>query len=107
MGPEPSGQLGDGTTTERDSPTPVGTDTGWSAIDTGDQYTCGLRGPGTLWCWGQNRYGQLGDGTLTDRHAPVQVGTASDWTAVSAGGGHTCGNPKARDAVVLGPQLQR
>ena len=82
------GQLGDGTTTDRILPNPVGTAT-WKAVDAGDSHACAIRSDDTLWCWGFNGNGQLGDGSTNARLSPVQVGTAS-WKAVDAGGNHTC-----------------
>jgi alpha-tubulin suppressor-like RCC1 family protein len=64
------------------SPTQVEGNADWLAIAAGTltttqtwSYTpflCGIRDPGTLWCWGSNRFGQLGDGS-GGRLAPVPV----------------------------------
>ena len=68
-----SGELGDGTTTQRSTPVAVaGIDTA-SAISTGSSHTCALLTDGTVRCWGRNDSGQLGDGSTIDRHAPVAV----------------------------------
>jgi len=64
------GQLGDGTTTNKATPTQIGSATNWSAIAAGSNNTVGLRSDGTLWAWGNNYYGNLGDGTTTNRHTP-------------------------------------
>jgi alpha-tubulin suppressor-like RCC1 family protein len=69
-----SGQLGDGTTTQRPRPTavtglPVGTTT--TAITAGGAHTCATLSDGSLACWGENGSGQLGDGSTTDRSSPV------------------------------------
>jgi alpha-tubulin suppressor-like RCC1 family protein len=63
----------------------------WTQLSAGGGHLCGLRAPGTLWCWGFNGQGQLGDGTMMDHSAPTQVGTASDWTSISAEQYITCG----------------
>ncbi|RMD66280.1 hypothetical protein D6833_01680, partial [Candidatus Parcubacteria bacterium] len=83
------GQLGDGTTTYRTSPTQV-QGTGWVQVSAGFNHTCGVKSAGTLWCWGNNFAGQLGDGTTTQRLSPTQV-TGTGWVQVSAGFSHTCG----------------
>ena len=101
-GSNDSGQLGDGTTTDRPSGVQVGTASDWVRLGLGAAHSCATRGSGSLWCWGSNTDGQIGDGTTTQRNAPVQVGAATDWTWITAGGnwfppplqaesGHTCG----------------
>ena len=67
------GQVGDGTTTERHTPEPVGDATTWKTVDVGGTQACATRTTGALRCWGENTYGQLGDGTTTDRHTPTPV----------------------------------
>ncbi|MEC8340175.1 MAG: putative Ig domain-containing protein, partial [Candidatus Thermoplasmatota archaeon] len=61
------GELGDGTTTDRTSPTAVSLNAGENVIDvgSGDEYTCALLDDGSIKCWGDNDFGQLGDGTTT------------------------------------------
>ena len=82
------GQLGDGTTTNRHTPTQIGT-SDWSSIAAGGNHSLGISG-GKLYAWGSNYYGQLGDGTTTNRHTPTQIGT-SDWTAIAGGYSHSLG----------------
>ena len=56
------GQLGDGTLTNRNVPTQVGTATSWQSVAAGSYHTVAVRTDGTLWAWGNNLSGQLGDG---------------------------------------------
>ncbi|MEA2047943.1 MAG: hypothetical protein U9O64_05780 [Campylobacterota bacterium] len=65
------GQLGDGTTLERDIPTQEATGaTDWSSISAGGRHTSGIKSDDTLWLWGWNYYGELGNGTRIDKHQP-------------------------------------
>jgi alpha-tubulin suppressor-like RCC1 family protein len=82
------GQLGDGTTASRSSPSQVGTGTTWASVAAGYAYTLATKNDGTLWAWGSNIWGQLGDGTRNDRWSPSQVGTGTTWSSVAAGYDH-------------------
>lgn len=86
------GQLGDGTTTDRLSPSPVEqlSDRKWVGVECGRFHTLGLALDGTVWAWGQNRFGQLGDGTTLDRSKPVRLAQPADkkWKTICAGPDH-------------------
>jgi len=81
------GQLGDGTTIQRNTPVQIGADTNWAFVSAGMYHTVAIRRDGTLWAWGRNTEGQLGDGTTISRNSPVRIGTV--WSYASAGAGHT------------------
>jgi alpha-tubulin suppressor-like RCC1 family protein len=83
-----SGQLGDGTTTDRPTPQPVPGLSGIRAIAAGDGYSLALDSAGNVWAWGNNVLGQLGDGTRTGRFSPVQVSRLDAVQGVVAGGAH-------------------
>jgi len=87
-----SGQLGDGTLTDRTSPVVVeNLASRVIALTAGVSHTCALTDQGGLLCWGHNWSGQLGDGTDQNRPLPVAVIGLSDGVrAVTAGGYHTC-----------------
>jgi alpha-tubulin suppressor-like RCC1 family protein len=67
------GQLGDGTTTNRSSPTAVTGGLTFQSISAGEVTTCGVTTGGVAYCWGDNEYGQLGTGNSTSSQAPIQV----------------------------------
>ncbi len=87
-----SGQLGDGTTTDRSSPVQVkALGANVTHVMLGFTHGCARKEDGTLWCWGSNTYGTLGDGTTTQRLSPVEVsGLGTTVTAADAGFHHTC-----------------
>ncbi len=83
------GQLGDGTTADKNVPTVVtGT---WKSISITGEHSCGIKSDNTLWCWGNNQYGRLGDGTATNRSSPVNISVGLTWEKVYAAGYNTCG----------------
>jgi len=86
------GELGDGTTVERTSPTPVAGGLTFAQLGrVGFYHTCGVTFDGAAYCWGDNTWGQLGDGTTTWEPSPVLVAGGLTFAAVSAGSYHTCG----------------
>jgi len=90
------GQLGDGTTTNRYTPTQtssLGTGRTAVAISSGLYHTCAILDNGSVSCWGDNDAGKLGDGTTTDRNTPSQtssLGPNRTAVALSTGRHHTC-----------------
>lgn len=96
------GQLGDGSRTDRSSPTPVRTQLRFSSLTAGVSHTCGLAGGGVPVCWGQNLNGQLGDGSRTDARFPRAVGGGVSFTQLVAGWNHTCGLTENGNAFCWG-----
>lgn len=70
------GQLGDGTTINKNSPVQIGTDIDWQAVAAGYYHTVALKRDGTLWWRESNKI-------------LFQIGTDTDWQAVAAGESHT------------------
>jgi alpha-tubulin suppressor-like RCC1 family protein len=67
------GQLGDGTTTNRSSPTAVSGGLTFQSISAGEVTTCGVTTSDLAYCWGDNEYGQLGTGNTTSFQVPTKV----------------------------------
>lgn len=105
-GSNSSGQLGDGSTTDRLTPVAVLNLSGITAISVGRSHACARSGAGAALCWGENGRGQLGDGTTVDRVSPVTaIGLASGVSAIAAGGSHTCVRRSDQEIRCFGYQL--
>jgi alpha-tubulin suppressor-like RCC1 family protein len=93
-GSNSSGQLGDGTTTNRSTPVDVsGLPSGVSSLlaHFGYGHTCALLGSGRAMCWGLNSSGQLGTGSTSNSTTPVEVtGLAGAVSMLSVGYYFTC-----------------
>ena len=107
-------QLGDNTTTQRETPVQVlrgdaltgdhdGTYlTNIKNLSAGENHTCAVSNNDNIYCWGRNNINMLGDGTTTQRTTPIRPlagasvagdnnGTYLDnIKSVSAGQYHTC-----------------
>lgn len=79
------GQIGDGTTINRDLPTQVGTDSDWQdfSSSTGGS-SMAIKQDGTLWGWGW-----LDVGGYHIELSPMMIGNENDWLQVVCGTSHT------------------
>ena len=86
-----NGALGDGTQTDRLTPTPVRGGLVFRSIDVGYDHSCAITIDGAAYCWGGNSVGQLGDGQLGRSSAvPVQIAGGRSYSIVRAGYFHSC-----------------
>jgi alpha-tubulin suppressor-like RCC1 family protein len=90
-GANAQGQLGDGTTVNKNTPVSVsGLSSNVASVSAGYQHTCAVMTDGTARCWGRNDYGQLGNNTQTTSTVPVVVSGLSGVAKLSLGTTHTC-----------------
>ncbi len=92
-----SGQLGDGSRSERNRPVAVGTSLRFTAIAAGAAHSCALTRDGRAYCWGNNDSGQLGNGTAVRSAEPAAVAGDDRFESISAGASHTCGLTTANE----------
>jgi alpha-tubulin suppressor-like RCC1 family protein len=87
-----AGRLGNGTTANSSTPTPVGGITP-AVLAPGAEHTCAVFGDGSVRCWGDNNWNQLGNGarpgTIATVPAPPVIGITNA-IAASAGAEHSC-----------------
>jgi DnaJ-class molecular chaperone len=84
------GQVGDGTTRDRDEPVPVALEGPLVALDAGSGHTCGVARDGGVRCWGRNDAGQLGVSGGAPAVRPVAVDAPVRFVFVTVGARHSC-----------------
>ncbi len=92
-GDNSSGQIGNGSTSDAETPAVVQTPLPLKSVALGTSHTCGLTATGAAFCWGSNTSGQLGLGAQAPQQVsrPSQLADALVFTALAAGEAHTCG----------------
>ncbi len=88
-GENTSGQLGDGNTTQADTPVVAGPLSFVTSVSSGLRYSLALLANGTVMAWGSNLSGQLGDGGATSSSTPVPVSELTSAKAIAAGANHS------------------
>ncbi|MCF7924822.1 MAG: hypothetical protein K9L64_06955, partial [Candidatus Izimaplasma sp.] len=95
------GQLGDGTTISKSTPTEITSQFGLfpgetiSQISLGDSFAIAITSEDRLFSWGYNGFGQLGDNTTTSKSTPTEItnqfnlSTGETVTQVSLGQYHS------------------
>jgi alpha-tubulin suppressor-like RCC1 family protein len=96
-----NGQLGDGTTTNRTTPTEItnqfslGVSETITSIILGYHHSAAISSEGRVFLWGYNANGQLGDGTTTNKTTPTEItnqfnlGVDETITSIILGGSHS------------------
>ncbi|MEK6744436.1 MAG: DUF1566 domain-containing protein [Nitrospirota bacterium] len=83
------GQLGDGSTGDREAFLPVSGLENVVKVSAGLEHAVALKSDGSVWTWGRNNRGQLGNGTVEDSRVPVAAKDLWRITDVAAGMFHT------------------
>ena len=84
------GQVGNGTTTDQETPVKVLSNVASASINVfnfSDSYCAAITTNGDLYMWGYNAYGQVGNGTTTDQKTPFKV--LSNVASISIDGFHS------------------
>ncbi|HRG59249.1 MAG TPA: T9SS type A sorting domain-containing protein [Bacteroidia bacterium] len=92
FGENDTGQLGNGTNVDSNTPITPGLSNCAAVSGGGDQleaHSMALKDDGSVWSWGSNLYGGLGNGSTTSISTPAQVTSISNVSAISAGGWHS------------------
>lgn len=84
-----NGELGDGTTIPRSSPSRVDASLPFRALAS-SYHTCGLTTDGVAYCWGSGLGGQLGTGDSASNVRPARVQTSETYTAITNGTQFSC-----------------
>jgi alpha-tubulin suppressor-like RCC1 family protein len=88
------GQIGNGSTAPKKTPTLVTAGLNFTSISVGGGHACALGPGGAAYCWGQDSSGQLGDARRVHSTTPIPVsdggGGPAIFTSISAGYRHTC-----------------
>jgi alpha-tubulin suppressor-like RCC1 family protein/uncharacterized protein YjdB len=101
------GQVGDGTTINRLTPTKVATDLKFAAIASGNDDTCGIVDAGFAYCWGGNASGKLGTGsTASNSLVPAPVGGNLRFVSIAPAASNTCATTNDRELYCWGQSIR-
>jgi alpha-tubulin suppressor-like RCC1 family protein len=103
-GSNESGQVGDGTKTQRLVPTRVGGGQLFRSISVGAVHVCAVATNDRAFCWGTSVNGALGNGDLSDLESlqPAPAAEGMRFNSVVAGNEFTCGLTTTADAYCWG-----
>jgi alpha-tubulin suppressor-like RCC1 family protein len=89
-GQNSAGQLGDGSKTDRYTPTLVSGGINFFSVSAGNGFTCGLAVDGNAYCWGPSS-AELGTGSYQQTSVPVRVASSVPFASIGTGLQHACG----------------
>lgn len=90
-GQNDNGELGDGTTVARATPTRVAAEFKFAALAAAWTHTCGLATTGAAYCWGENVDNVLGTAAASGSTVPAPVVGGHSFVSVATGIASTCG----------------
>ena len=90
-GYNPYGAIGDGTTTDRSTPTAVMGGLTFATINVSGRHSCATTASNAGYCWGENDDGEVGDGTQANRVIPTSIHGPSFFSLAAGDYNHTCG----------------
>ncbi len=103
-----NGELGDGTTADKNIPTEVLTDLRFSQISSNGEsnHICALTSSGQAYCWGLNSRGQLGDGTSVNKNTPTPVVNGHLFAKIAAAKDSVCALTQSNQVYCWGLHYQ-
>jgi alpha-tubulin suppressor-like RCC1 family protein len=84
------GALGNGATSNSDTPVEVTGIANATQVSAGEEQSCALLSTEHLKCWGDNEHGELGNGSTTNSDTPVEVTGIAHATQVANGAFDSC-----------------
>jgi len=99
------GNLGDGTTVNKHTPTLIMSGTKFKSISfagTPSRSSFAITESGDLYTWGDNYAGQLGDGTTVNKHTPQNIMPGTKFKSIASDGSNSFGITQTGDLYVWG-----
>jgi len=104
-GENTNGQLGNGNTTNMNTPQLVLGGYNFTSISSGSSHTCALNTTGHVYCWGDNAQGQLGIGNTTTMIIPYPILGNLNFTSIISGEHNVCGLDTTGSAYCWGDNV--